>query len=160
MYNVRISTEAYVPRKASKKNWEPGTMNDFMAALNGWKSRVTNIKLVRWQIELFLRGSVTYGPDQKEEALAFMEKNRITYRDHLCGFDREEYVECPGFHQGYCDINKILEDLKKKGRVRIPFSWAYDSRQYVKNMDGCYMEIEKAGSKKDLTDETEGGETS
>ena len=158
MYNVKIVTDAYKPRRGSKKNWEPGTMNDFMAALNGWKCRESNIKMVKWRLELFLRGGITYGPDQRDDAEAFLNRSRITYRDKLCGIDRTEYVECPNFHQGYVDIDKIIEDLKKRGSVRVPFSWAYDTRQYLDNMDGCYMEIEKAGNKKGADENMGGGD--
>ena len=52
-YKISINTEAYKPSRCSEKNWEHGTVNDFMAALNGWHSRVKNLKEVRWQIEMF-----------------------------------------------------------------------------------------------------------
>lgn len=45
--------------------------------------------------------------------------------------------------QGYFDIDKVLEQLKKEGFAKVLFSWLYDTRQYDKCMDGCYMEITK-----------------
>lgn len=45
--------------------------------------------------------------------------------------------------QGYFSIDEVMEKLKTKGYVKIPFKWLYDIRQYDKAMDGCYMEITK-----------------
>lgn len=53
------------------------------------------------------------------------------------------YLSGYGFMQGYFDIDKVLDLLKKEGSVKVPFSWLYDIRQYDKCMDGCYMEITK-----------------
>lgn len=36
-YIIIINTDAYKPLKATEKNWERGTINDFMKALNGYK---------------------------------------------------------------------------------------------------------------------------
>lgn len=73
----------------------------------------------------------------------FLKKNRIKYYDRLCGFEREQYLSGYGFMQGYFDIDKVLEQLKKEGFAKVLFSWLYDTRQYDKCMDGCYMEITK-----------------
>ena len=35
VYKMMIHTGAYKPKRCSKKNWEPGTQNDYMAAING-----------------------------------------------------------------------------------------------------------------------------
>lgn len=35
MYQVRINTDAYKKHKANTQNWEKGTLNDFMEAING-----------------------------------------------------------------------------------------------------------------------------
>ena len=51
-----------------------------------------------------------------------------------------------GFMQGYFDIDSVLEKLRAEGMVKVPFKWLYDSRQYDKHMDGCYMEITKITS--------------
>ena len=34
-YQMVINTDAYVCERCSKKNWEPGTKNDYMLAING-----------------------------------------------------------------------------------------------------------------------------
>lgn len=34
-YRVKINTDSYKCKRCSKKNWEPGTMNDYMLAING-----------------------------------------------------------------------------------------------------------------------------
>lgn len=73
----------------------------------------------------------------------FLKKNTIKYYDRLCGFERQQYLSGYGFMQGYFDIDKVLDLLKKEGSVKVPFSWLYDIRQYDKCMDGCYMEITK-----------------
>ena len=43
-YKVRIDTSKYKDRRCSQKNWEPGTMNDFMHAINGWSIRENNLQ--------------------------------------------------------------------------------------------------------------------
>ena len=49
-YKVRIDTSAYKDRKCSQKNWEPGTLNDFMHAINGWSIRENNLRELNWRI--------------------------------------------------------------------------------------------------------------
>lgn len=36
-----------------------------------------------------------------------------------------------------------MKKLKVDGVIRVPFKWLYDTRQYDKAMDGCYMKIIK-----------------
>jgi hypothetical protein len=151
-YKVSINTESYKPMRCSDKNWEAGTINDYMEALNGWSARLKNLKEVRWQIEMFHGRSHREeevwdyeSNSYKPEYIAWRNKknNTITYMDKLCGFKRTSPIKVYGFAQGYFDIDKVIERLRKEGVVRIPFSWFYDVRQYNKNMDGCYIEISK-----------------
>lgn len=152
-YKMRINTDAYKCSECSKKNWEPGTRNDYMIAINGITRTLYNMREVMWQLELF-RGnsflSTEYDDNNKEENyglsdryVKFLKKNTIKYHDRLCGFDRTQYLSGYGFMQGYFDIKEILETLKAEGVVKIPFAWLYDIRQYDKALDGCYMEIVK-----------------
>lgn len=147
-YQATINTTAYKKRRCSEKNWEPGTMNDYMEALNGWTTILNNLDEVRWQIEMF-DGT---GPrncwdnevnDYTKEYKDWRDKpeNTITYLDKLCGFERTSRIEAYGFKQGYFSIDNVLEDLENNEVVQIPFAWCYDIRQYLKNMDNCYMEI-------------------
>lgn len=34
-YRFKINTDSYKCKRCSKKNWEPGTMNDYMLAIYG-----------------------------------------------------------------------------------------------------------------------------
>lgn len=152
-YYARISTDAYRPFRCSTVNWEPGTINSQMAALNGWTSLERSLLEVRWRIEMFLRGSALIAHMNPEELAAYkrwarQSKNRIVYMDLPCGVEREMRPECPSWHQGYVSIEKLLDILRAKGVVQIPFSYAYDSRQYSKRMDRCFMEIRYVGSGK------------
>ena len=52
-YQMRINTDAYVLQRCSKRNWEPGTMNDYMVAINGLTRTLKNLKEAMWQLELF-----------------------------------------------------------------------------------------------------------
>lgn len=52
-YIITISTEAYKPMRANAQNWERGTINDFMEALNGYKVVETNLEKVMWRLQLF-----------------------------------------------------------------------------------------------------------
>lgn len=150
-YKMIINTDTYKCGRCSKKNWEVGTRNDYMIAINGITRTLYSMKEVEWQIELFsgnwfLQSEYvgnekegTYGLSDKY--VKFRKKNTIKYYDRLCGFEREQYLSGYGFMQGYFDTKDVMKELKANGTVRIPFKWLYDTRQYDKAMDGCYMEI-------------------
>ena len=152
-YKMIINTESYKCGRCSKKNWEPGTRNDYMLAINEFTRTLYNMREVMWQLELF-RGnsflSSEYDENIPEENyglsdryVKFLRRNTIKYYDRLCGFDRTQYLSGYGFMQGYFDVDEVMENLRKNGTVRIPFKSLYDIRQYDKAMDGCYMEITK-----------------
>lgn len=151
-YKVRINTDAYKCRPCNKKNWEPGTMNDFMIALNGWHTTEHNIKEVIWRLKMFAGCSYSHAEwdeekqDWREDYVKWNKKkcNMITFQDRLCGFTRTHPVCGYGFTQGYFSIDDIIKKLKLEGNVRIPFEWLYDIRQKnYKTVKGCYMEIVK-----------------
>lgn len=141
MYQVRISTDAYRKQRCSQKNWEKGTINDFMEAINGWQTKEKTLKQVAWRIDLF--SGIWHFEEEGWEDWYKQPINKITYLDKLCGFERTQEVSPYGFKQGYFDRDKVLKKLQENGIVRIPFAWVYDVRQYDKHMDGCYMEIVK-----------------
>lgn len=148
-YQAIINTSAYEKIKCSNKNLEAGSINDYMQALNGWNTILNTLDEVRWQLEMF-NGT---GPGRdcwNDNGNGFTKKykdwrdkpeNTITYLDKLCMFEKTSRIEAYGFKQGYIPINSVLEELENKGIVRVPFKWCYDSRQYIKNLDNCYMEI-------------------
>ena len=148
-----INTDTYQCAKCSKKNWEPGTRNDNMIAINGITRNLYNMREVMWQIELFHGNSFLhseYDDNNPEENyglsdryVKFLKKNTIKYYDRLCGFERTQYLSGYGWMQGYFDVDKLLSQLKQDGFVKIPFKMLYDIRQYDKAMEGCYMEIRK-----------------
>lgn len=153
-YKVKINTESYKKMKSSEKNWEPGTINDFMEALNGWHTSENNLREVLWRIEMF-RGVTWINSEYSEENkgmsdryIKWMHKrcNTVKFHDHICGFDRTHIPSGYGFMQGYVSVSEKIEELKTSGKVRIYFKELYDLRQYHKNMDGCYMEIKKISS--------------
>ena len=70
-------------------------------------------------------------------------KNKIKFKDILCDLERIEPVRVYGFAQGYINIDKVIDKVLKEGSAKIQFRSLYDSRQYIKNLDGCYILIEK-----------------
>ena len=149
-YRVSIDTRAFKPFPCSKQKWEMGTYNNEMKAMNGWKSTENNLQEVRWRLETFFRGGASGLSSEelwaKYDAWKAKKKNVIAYRDEPCGVDRVmQFPEAPGFHQGYVDIEKLVNTLKKDGVIDVPIQAAYDMRQYAKNMNGCYLRIEKVG---------------
>ena len=154
-YRMTINTSKYVCRRCSERNWEVGTRNDYMTAINGIKRTLNSMREVMWQLELFRGNSFVmseYDESNNEENyclsdryVKFLEKNLITYHDRLCGFDRKQYLSGYGWMQGYFSVGAVMKKLKTEGTVQIPFKWLYDSRQYDKAMNGCYMEITKIG---------------
>lgn len=148
-YKMKISTESYKCRECSKKNWEAGTRNDYMVAINGLTRTLCSTREVIWQLELFHGNSFLISEyDEKKRGLSdrymkFLRKNTIKYHDRLCNIERTQYLSGYGWMQGYFDIEKVIDTLKADGTVKIPFKWLYDERQYDRHMDGCYMEITK-----------------
>lgn len=148
-YKMIINNDNYKCARCSKKNWEAGTKNDYMLAINGITRTLNSMKEVMWQIELF-RGNYSLSSEYIElegkwsdKYEVFLKRNRIKYYDRLCGFEREQYLSGYGFMQGYFNIDRTLNELQQNGKVKIPFKNLYDLRQYDKNMNGCYMEIIK-----------------
>ena len=52
-YKVTISTKAYKPMRATKQNWEPGTTNDHVQALDGFQCMEMTLTEVGWRLEMF-----------------------------------------------------------------------------------------------------------
>lgn len=52
-YKMIINTDTYKCGRCSKKNWEPGTRNDYMIAINGITRTLRSMREVMWQLELF-----------------------------------------------------------------------------------------------------------
>lgn len=154
-YKFTICTDDYVCMQCSKKNWEAGTINDYMLSINGLTRTLHSLKECMWQLELFRGNSFLhseYSLDNKEENshlsdkyVKFLKRNKITYKDRLCGFDRTQYLSAYGIPMGYVDIEKYLDTLKKEGYAKIDISQFYDIRQKgFKKFKGCYIELRKS----------------
>ena len=48
---MTINTDNYKCGRCSKKNWEPGTRNDYMITINGITRTLYNMREVMWQLE-------------------------------------------------------------------------------------------------------------
>lgn len=143
-YQAVINTDGYKLMPCSKKNWEAGTINDFMIAINGWKSTERSLQEVRWRIEMLFHHAHYHSGNSHWEKWFAQSKNKIKYHDRLCELDRFDDISVPGFAQGYVDIDKLIENLKANGVIRIPFKLGYDMRQRgFRAYKGCYMEIRK-----------------
>ena len=152
-YRFSVNTDKYICNRCSQRNWEPGTVNDYMLAINGIKRTLNSIQEVLWQLELFRGNSFLiseYSEENPEENYhlsdkycKFLKNNEITYFDRLCGFNRTQYLSGYGFMQGYFSVGEQIQKLKKEGYIKVPFSWLYDIRQYDKNMNGCFVEVKK-----------------
>ncbi|HBG2116822.1 TPA: hypothetical protein KPJ80_002918 [Clostridioides difficile] len=140
MYKVNINTNNYDSyKKISKKNWEHGTINDFMSAINGWNTVEEDLKSLKWRIQLFC-GIHSFGEKGWKEWYE-RDINKVTYLDNYCKCERVEEMSPYGFKQGYFNINKVIKEIEIDGSAKIPFEYVYDLRQYNKHFDGCYMEI-------------------
>lgn len=152
-YKMTIDTSKYKLGACDEKNWEPGTRNDYMIAINGRTSILYSMREVMWQLELFRGNSFVISEyDEKnnpenyhlsDRYVKFLKRNTVVYFDRLCGFKRKQYLSGYGWMQGYFSVEQVIEKLKTEGSVIIPFEWLYDIRQYDKAMDGCFMKIEK-----------------
>ena len=147
-YRIEVDTSKYKNRKCSEKNWEPGTMNDYMHAINGWKHRETSLKHLLWLLTAIQTNGKDYhlyGVDEDYTNWwnGVEKKLTIKYKDVLCGFERSQYLGPYGFAQGYFSVGGVVEKVRQEGYAEIKFSYFYDSRQYLKNMDGCSIKITK-----------------
>lgn len=116
-YIVTINTDAYKLKRCSKKNWEAGTQNDYMTAINGITRTLHSMREVMWQLELFRGNSFVmseYDESNKEENhnlsdryVKFRKKNTIKYFDRLCGFERQQYLSGYGWMQGYFSVSEV-----------------------------------------------------
>lgn len=72
-YQAVINTDGYKLMPCSKKNWEAGTINDFMLAINGWKSTERSLQEVRWRIErLTARKESGYEHNNKKRVCGYL----------------------------------------------------------------------------------------
>ena len=160
-YRITINNDAYRCSRCSKRNWEPGTRNDYMLAINGRTFVEKNLREVSWLLDLFQGQSHNHGewtPENSDKVgkhgdyygmsdrfyeWLHRKAHTVTYHDRLCGFDRTQWLSGYGFMQGYLNKRKVFDELSKNGVAKVPFKWLYDSRQYDSNMNGCYMEIAK-----------------
>lgn len=150
-YKMTINTDTYKCSKCSKENWEPGTRNDYMIAINGVTRTLYSMREVMWQLELFrgnsfLESEYSMRNPKENRGLSdryvkFLKKNTIKYYDRLCEMKREQYLSGYGWMAGYFDIGEVIEKLKTEGTIKVPFEWLYDGRHYDRAMNGCYMEI-------------------
>ena len=159
-YKITINTSAYKCARCSKKNWEPGTKNDYMIAINGRTFVEKSLREVGWLLEMF-RGNTHitdewteensdkvgkygeyYGMSDRYYNWLHRKAHKVVYQDRLCDITRRQWLSGYGWMQGYFDKQRVIDELMKNGNVKVPFKWLYDIRQYDKNMDGCYMQIE------------------
>ena len=147
-YRTEVDTSKYRDRKCSVNNWEPGTMNDYMHAINGWVHRETSLKHLLWLLTAIQTNGKDYhlygeDPEYTKWWDGVEKKLTIKYHDRLCEFDRSQYLGPYGFAQGYFSVGSVVNTVKDKGYAEIKFSYFYDVRQYYRNMDGCVIRIKK-----------------
>ena len=131
-YQAVINTDGYKLMPCSKKNWEAGTVNDFMLAINGWKSTERSLQEVRWRIEMLFKHAHYHCGNSHWEKWFAQRKNKIKYHDRLCELDRLDDISVPGFAQGYVDIGALLEKLKE----RISPGWLKAAARAIYNSGG------------------------
>lgn len=145
-YKVTFHTEAYKSHRASKKNWELGTQNDHIKALNGLSFVEETKEELSWRLlmaggntpyELTLESAVRY------EAWRNNPRNTIKFQDKLCDMERTIYPSVPCFTQGYVNVDAVIQKVEKAGTAKVEFRQFYDLRQYDPHMNGCYIQIEK-----------------
>lgn len=145
-YQFIIHTKGFKPFQWSKWKREGVRLNNILMAMDGLKFRESSEKALRWRIGLFLHGSYSYVEESDYEIYSNWlnrPRNKFRYYDPIIMNWLKTQVQIPGFAQGYCNINAIIDAVKKDGVYHLPFSAAYDIRQYSKNMDACFCEIRK-----------------
>ena len=145
-YKVTFHTEAYKSHRASKKNWELGTQNDHIKALNGLSFVEETKEELSWRL-LMAGGNTPYELTPESavcyEAWRNNPRNTIKFQDKLCDMERTIYPSVPGFTQGYVNVDAVIQKVEKAGTAKVEFRQFYDLRQYDPHMNGCYIQIEK-----------------
>ena len=145
-YKVTFPTEAYKSHRASKMNWELGTQNDHIKALNGLSFVEETKEELSWRL-LMAGGNTPYEltPEStvRYEAWRNNPRNTIKFQDKLCDMERTIYPSVPGFTQGYVNVDAVIQKVEKAGTAKVEFRQFYDLRQYDPHMNGCYIQIEK-----------------
>ena len=145
-YQFIIHTKGFRNFKWSNKHPEGLSLNARLSAMDGLKFRETSEKALRWRIGMFLHGIYTEVDESDYDAYSawlHRPRNKFRYFDPWREGYATEQVCAPGWPQGYCSIDKIIEAVKKEGSYKLPFKFAYDLRQYSRNLDACYCEIKK-----------------
>ena len=139
IYEVRIHTEDFAPRKTNRKA-ENKVINQFMEGLGKWSANGLSLQQVQWRLELFLGiQSEAYG---SFPYMRWMQRNRNNELFVVNG-ERSYHLNISpyGSKEGNFDIHAKLNALERDGSVRIYFSEVYDPSQDCQDMSGCYMEI-------------------
>lgn len=127
MFKIKIDTKDFNSHK--RRNWNNQLYNDFAVAINGMEY-VCNTEEEAIDRLNFIAG---YGSSISWEG------NMITLEDDRYG--KQYMAIClPGYAQGYVDIKKVIEQVKKDGIKKIPFNSFYDLRQ-GKFFKGCFVEV-------------------
>ena len=129
MYKLTFNTNKF-DNKQNRRDWENQLSNDFAVAING-KEYICNT-----DEELEKRFNIISGSNKStdDNDYFYLEKERYN----------KQYLQYAmyGFAQGYVSFDKVLNTIKTKGKIKIPFSSFYDLRQ-GNFFKGCFVEIEK-----------------
>jgi hypothetical protein len=129
MYKVKFNTEKF--KSKGFKGWEQQLMNDFAVAING-KEFTCQTDLDLHNRLSFIHGSC-YSSKNKDMLNVWKEyeQNKDNYFEltyNRYGTQRLKYGMY-GIPQGYVDNDQIINDVKSKKLVSIPFNDFYDLRQ-------------------------------
>ena len=128
-YRVVLNTQGYRSVACSKKTWEKGTINDFMRAINGWRTTESSLKEVKWRLSYFAGCTYTTDVwnstlgciDPKYEAWIKKRCNKIKYYDILCDMERVSSVQAPGMASPWISMeNRFAQTVDSTYDSRLP----------------------------------------
>lgn len=162
MFEICFSTSAFQPYAERGIKFENAILNDTMKVMDNHTVRIHSISDLFAHLSYFVRGDVGYEKRNSEWEASNIASFNI---ERECYGKLTVRPTCPDFKQGYCNVGKYLTPLAcelaketypvvtgcASKSVEIPFSAAYDSRQYNKRMDGCKVIVSLVDIESDST---------
>lgn len=147
-YVVGFNTSGAISKMPkTRRDWERQLVDDFLKAVNGKTYECENEESLMERLR-FIAGR---GVEQKFRDAP--ENFVVIGKDRDYG-EREIPAAMYGWAQGYVDLEGALAPIMllgdmvdnaeiEKASARIAFKRFYDSRQYTKQYEGCFVEVRR-----------------
>ena len=133
-YVIKLKLEGF-PTDKEFNNFEKQLIHDTCKALDGLEWEYKTLKGVSSR----LSASVGYHSNINLNS----KNNQLTIGHKIYGGKRKIKKALPGMCSGAFSINHIIDLLKRNRKVKLPFTYFYDTRAISKDLqlDKCFIKI-------------------